>query len=178
MTLALPADGIFTRSAFDRLERPPDSWAWELRDGRLELTYMPVSFWHSRIMLLLISHWLKQGHEAATEQYVADSGFVEGGTGRNNRVADGVVFGEGHQPHPSESTHSAEVIHAVIEAVSSGSEERDSIDKLKTYAALGIPHYWIVREIGPPIDGLISMYELRSGEYELTRTLAASQLPR
>jgi Uma2 family endonuclease len=60
--------------------------------------------------------------------------------------------------------------------VSSGSEERDSIDKLKTYAALGIPHYWIVREIGPDVDGLISMYELRYGEYELVRTVAASDL--
>jgi len=60
--------------------------------------------------------------------------------------------------------------------VSSGSEQRDSIDKLKTYAALGIHHYWIVREIGPQVDGLISMYELRGGEYELIRTVTASEL--
>jgi Uma2 family endonuclease len=66
--------------------------------------------------------------------------------------------------------------HAVIEAVSSGSEERDSIDKLKTYASLGIAHYWVVREIGPEVDGLVSTYELRSGEYELVRTVAASEL--
>ena len=66
MTLALPADGVFTRSAFDRLQKPPDSWAWELRDGRLGLTYMPVSFWRSRIMLMLVSFWLGEGHEAAT----------------------------------------------------------------------------------------------------------------
>jgi Uma2 family endonuclease len=175
MTLVLPADGIFTRSAFDRLQKPPDGWAWELREGRLELTYMPVNFWHSRIMLMLISFWLRQGHEAATEQYVADSGFAEGGTGRNNRVADGVVFVKGHRPHSSDSTHSADVIH-VIEAVSSGSEERDSIDKLKTYASLGIAHYWVVREIGPEVDGLVSAYELRSGEYELVRTVAVSEL--
>jgi Uma2 family endonuclease len=176
MTLTLPADGVFTRSAFDRLQKPPDSWAWELRDGRLELTYMRVSFWRSRIMLMLISFWLGEGHEAATEQYVADSGFAEGGTGRNNRVADGVVFVKGHRPHSSDSTHSAQIIHAAIEAVSSGSEERDSIDKLKTYAALGIHHYWIVREIGPEVDGLISMYELRGGEYELIRTVTAAEL--
>jgi hypothetical protein len=99
MTLALPADGVFTRSAFDRLHKPPDSWAWELRDGRLELTYRPVSFWHSRIMLMLISFWLGEGHEAATEQY-----------------------------------------------------------------------------IGPEVDGLISMYELLGGEYELIRTVTASEL--
>lgn len=139
---------------------------------------MRVSFWHSRVMLILISFWLKEGHEAATEQYVADSGFADGGTGRNNRVADGVVFVKGHRPHSSDSTHSAEVIHAVIEAVSSGSEERDSIDKLKTHATLGIPHHWIVREIGPHVDGLISMYELRDGEYQLVRTVAASDLTR
>lgn len=47
---------------------------------------------------------------------------------------------------------------------------------LKTYAALGIGHYWIVREIGPEVDGLISMYELRRGEYELIRTVTASEL--
>jgi hypothetical protein len=42
--------------------------------------------------MIVLEYWRRQGHEVAGEQYIADSGFLRGGTGRNNRVADGVEF--------------------------------------------------------------------------------------
>jgi hypothetical protein len=66
-------------------------------------------------MLMLISFWLGEGHEAATEQYVADSRFAEGETGRNNRVADGVVFVKGHR-HCGRSPAPGIVFSAFLES--------------------------------------------------------------
>lgn len=174
----LPMTGIRTRDEFDRLPGVPRGWAWELRSGRLELTLMPVTVWHFRIVFMILEYWLRLGHEIAGEQYVADNGFMRGGTGKNNFVADGVVFARGHRPDKFSSTHDAADIHAVIEAVSQDSEERDACEKLRVYASLGISHYWIVR--GDPesdeIDGFVSMYELTDGEYKLTGNRLVSQL--
>jgi Uma2 family endonuclease len=174
----LPMTGVTTRAQFDDLPAVPRGWAWELRSGRLELTLMPVTFWHFRIIFMVLEHWLRLGHEIAGEQYVADSGFARGGTGRNNFVADGVVFARGYRPDKTSSTHDAADIHAVIEAVSQDSEDHDAIDKLRVHAALGIPHYWIIRgdAQSDDIDGFVTMYELVDGEYKLVGNRMVSQL--
>lgn len=141
---------------------------------------MPVTVWHFRIVLMILEHWLRLGYEIAGEQYVADSGFVRGGDGKNNFVADGVVFVRGYRPAKDSSTQDAADIHTVVEAVSRDSEERDACDKLRVYAQLGIPNYWIVR--GDPesndIDGFVTMYELADGEYKLAGNRLVSRLTR
>jgi len=174
----LPANGVITRDAFAGLPIPTRGWAWELRSGRLELTYMPVTFWHWQVVLALLEYWRHRGHEVAGEQYVADSGFMRGGTGRDNYVADGVVFVTGHRPSPRESTHDSGVLHAVIEAVSNNSEEQNATYKLRVYAKLGIAHYWIVRgDIdAEDIDGVVTQYELANGDYEVVGQRLVSQI--
>ena len=176
--IILPSDGLITRDAFAGLPTPSHGWAWELRSGRLELTYMPVTFWHWQVVLALLEYWRRRGHQVAGEQYVADSGFIRGGTGRNNYVADGVVFASGHRPAPRETTHDVSVLHTVIEAVSNNSEEQDATQKLAVYAKLGIPHYWIVRgDINAEdVDGVVTQYKLADGEYEVTGQRLVSQL--
>lgn len=174
----LPSDGVNSRADFDALPRVPRGWAWELRSGHLELTHMPVTIWHWQIVLAVLEYWRRLGHAIAGEQYVADSGFARGGTGKNNLVADGVVFALGHRPAKDRSTHDAADIHAVIEAVSEDSEDHDAIEKLRVYASLGIAHYWIIRgdTQADEIDGFVTMYELAGGEYRLTGNRLASQL--
>lgn len=174
----LPSNGVITRQTFTELPMPTRGWAWELRSGRLELTYMPVTFWHWQVVLMLLEYWRRRGHQVAGEQYVADSGFMRGGTGRNNYVADGVVFNSGYRPSPRESTHDAAVLHAVIEAVSNNSEEQDATHKLRVYAKLGIQHYWIVRgDINAEeIDGVVTQYELVNGEYEVAGQRLVTQV--
>lgn len=127
---------------------------------------------------MVLDHWRRLGHEVAGEQYVADSGFVRGGTGRNNCVADGVVFRTGHRPRPKDTTHKPGTIHAVVEAVSDRSEETDAVEKVAIYAGLGIPHYWVVRgDAGADqLDGMITKYELRDSGYEVTGHILASHL--
>lgn len=165
--LELPAMGIHTRADFAKLPEVAPGWAWELRSGRLELTNMPVTMWHWKVVSAVLEYWRKRGHEVGGEQYVADSGFIRGGTGVNNFVADGVVFIQGYEPDEENSTHDAVNIHVVVEAVSRDSEERDAIEKRTVYATLGIPHYWIIRKdrFGKKFDGLITMYDLTLGEY-------------
>jgi Uma2 family endonuclease len=174
----LPSDGLITRDAFAGLPTPTHGWAWELRSGRLELTYMPVTFWHWQVILAVLGYWRRRGHEVAGEQYVADSGFIRGGTGRNNYVADGVVFIVGHRPMPRETTHDAAVLRAVIEAVSNSSEEQDATHKLNVYAKLGITHYWIIRGDmnAEEVDGVVTQYELVDGEYEVRGQRLVSHL--
>jgi Uma2 family endonuclease len=176
--IILPSDGLITRDAFAGLPIPSHGWAWELRSGRLELTYMPVTFWHWQVVLALLEYWRRRGHQVAGEQYVADSGFIRGGTGRNNYVADGVVFVPGHRPVPRETTHDASVLRAVIEAVSNNSEEQDATHKLAVYAKPGIPHYWIVRGDmnAEEVDGVVTQYVLADGEYEVAGQRLVSQL--
>ncbi|MFZ2242518.1 MAG: Uma2 family endonuclease [Gordonia amarae] len=174
----LPPTGVRSRTDFDNLPEVSPGWAWELRSGRLELTLMPVTFWHFRIVMMVLEHWLRLGHEVAGEQYVADSGFARGETGRNNFVADGVVFEQGYRPAKNSTTHDAANIHTVIEAVSAGSEDRDAVDKVRVYAALGIPNYWIIRgdADSDDIDGFITMYRLVDGDYQVVGNRLVSQL--
>jgi Uma2 family endonuclease len=176
--IRLPEARVDTRAQFDELPGVSQGWAWELRSGRLELTFMPVTFWHFQVVLLVLEYWRRLGHVIAGEQYVADSGFVRGGTGKNNFVADGVVFAGGFRPDADSSTHEAADIHAVVEAVSQDSEDHDAIEKLRVYALLGVPHYWIIRRDAQSddIDGFITMYELADGEYKLTGSRLVSQL--
>ena len=130
----LPASGVRSQADFDNLpEVSPVGVGIAI--GPIELTLMPVTFWHFRIVMLVLEHWLRLGHEVAGEQYVADSGFARGETGRNNFVADGVVFESGYRPAKNSTTHDATNIHTVIEAVSAGSEDRDAVDKVRVYAA-------------------------------------------
>lgn len=173
----LPANGVITRETFAELPVPTRGWAWELRSGRLGLTFRPVTFWHWHVVLALLEYWRRRGHEVAGEQYVADSGFARG-AGHNNCVADGVVFVTGHRPAPRESTHEATLLHAVIEAVSNNGEEQDATHKLRVYAKLGVPHYWIVRgDINAQeVDGVVTQYELVNGEYEVVAQRLVSQL--
>ena len=86
-----PRGGTMTRESFEQLPKPPRRWVWELRDGRLELVHMPVGAWHWKIILMIIAYWTRAGYETSGEQYVCDSGFAKGGSGRNNVVADAVA---------------------------------------------------------------------------------------
>lgn len=129
------------------------------------------------VVLAALDYWKALGHAVLGEQYVADSGFVRGQTGKHIFVADGVVFNAGYDPDPDLATHDAADIHAVIEAVSKASEERDAGEKLAVYATLGIPHYWIIRRrTEARKDGIISTYELVDRAYKLTGTRLVSQL--
>lgn len=140
---------------------------------------MPVSYWHSMIIIMLLNdYWRNHGYRVATESYVGESGFVRGGTGRHCYVADGVVFRKGYRPRLSDATHDPGNLHVVIEAISPGREANDTVHKLKVYAELGIEHYWIVQEIegAEEVDGVVSMYELKDGQYTLTAKKLASEL--
>lgn len=174
----LPSDGMITLADFEALPTPARGWAWELHSGRLELKHMPVTGWHWLVVLAALEYWRARGHAILGEQYVADSGFVHGGTGKNNFVADGVAFKPGHDPDVNIATRDAADIQAVIEAVSQDSEERDAAEKRVVYAQLGIPHYWIIRKESPEAgrDGLITMYELGEGGYRLVGHRLISQL--
>jgi Uma2 family endonuclease len=70
------------------------------------------------------------------------------------------------------------VTRVVIEAVSDRSEENDAGDKLEIYASLGIQQYWIVRgdADSEEIDGMITMYELKDGAYEVVCHRLVSRL--
>lgn len=70
------------------------------------------------------------------------------------------------------------MIHAVIEAVSDRSEENDAVARFDANAGLGIPHYWIVRGDAETetVDGMVTMYELRDGSYEVVGHRLVSRL--
>jgi hypothetical protein len=52
------------------------------------------------------------------------------------------------------------------------------VEKAAIYASLGISHYWVVRGDAETdeIDGMITMYELRDGAYEVAGHWLASRL--
>ncbi len=173
----LPDNGMITSADFEALPGVPRDWAWELFSGRLRLEYMPCLLWHSEVVALVMNYWRELGHRVGTEQYVADSGYMHGKSAVNNFVADGVVFKLGHRPAFRTATHEASELHAVVEAVSADSESRDAVEKLGVYAHLGVPNYWIIRQVAEDDeDGTISMYELVDGAYKLAGTRLVSQL--
>ncbi|MEV6772349.1 Uma2 family endonuclease [Nocardia sp. NPDC051030] len=177
--LDLPMTGVRTRAEFEALPAVPRGWAWELRSGRLELTLMPVTFWYSRIVFNVLEFWSGLGYEIAGDQYVADTGFARGDTGQHNFVADGIVFRPDQTPAKHSTTHDPTTILCVVEAVWQPTQVREAIDKLRVYAMLGIPHYWIIRgdHDSEDLDGFITMYELTGEDYKLAGSRLVSELP-
>lgn len=174
----LPSDGTIRLADFAALPEPPRGWAWELRSGRLELNHMPVLGWHWVVVLAALEYWKSLGHAVLGEQYVADSGFVRGGGGKHNVVADGVAFRRDREIDTDLGTHDVADVHVVIEAVSAGREVRDEVEKRHVYAELGVPHYSLIHRRSPHVkkDGLITMYELVNGAYKLAGTRLVSEL--
>jgi hypothetical protein len=144
----------------------------------LELNRMPVTGWHWLVVLAALEYWRGHGFAILGEQYIADSGFVRGGSGKNNFVADGLVFRLGHDPDTDLATHDAADVHAIFEAVSADSEEHEVSVKRAVYAQLGLSHHWIIRRESREAkkDGLITMYELTHGEYTLVGHRLVSQV--
>ncbi|WTZ51811.1 Uma2 family endonuclease [Nocardia sp. NBC_01388] len=145
----------------------------------MELTLMPVTFWYSRIVFSVLEFWNNLGYEIAGDQYIAGSGFARDDLGFHNFVADGVVFRPGHCPAKNSTVHDPADLCAVVQAVHGESQVGEAIDKLRIYAMLGIPTYWIVRgdQDSDDLDGFISMYELVGTDYKLTGSRRVSQLP-
>jgi Uma2 family endonuclease len=51
----------------------------------------------------------------------------------------------------------------VVEILSPSTQRRDKLDKRNTYAAYGVPEYWVV----DPVSGSLELHELMNGRYEL-----------
>lgn len=174
----LPSGSEVTRNDFDTLPGVPRLWEWELRSGRLTLSHMLVTGWHSNVVMDTLAYWRRRGHEVCGRQYVADGAFLRGEVVGDHRVVDAVAFRLGHRPDFDANTHDAADIHVIIEVGSSRDDEREIAVKRRVFEKLGVPNYWIIRDTHPETDadGTVTMYELVNGVYKLVGTRLVSQL--
>jgi Uma2 family endonuclease len=95
---------------------------------------------HAMIASRLFAWLIMAGWPA--EQVLQAAGVrIPGPDGDGGRIPD---LGVWRKQPPRRVWLSASDLLLVVEIVSPGSEAMDSVTKLREYAAVGIPHYWVV----------------------------------
>ena len=142
----------------------------ELVDGALAEEEMP-SFVHEAVvywlLMLLGPYFRERGGR------VAGSGVKLAVRPGRGRLADVVCFGPGKRPEPRGVVRTAPDIVVEVVSPTPADEHRDRVEKPDDYAALGVPHYWLV-------DPELRSFEVwrlgADGRYVLARAARAGKV--
>jgi len=131
----------------------------ELLDGRLEEAQVPGKT-HERIVAVLIAllgHW-SLTHKAGQ---VLASGYKIRVNEHRGVMPDVQFYRAGNEPKGQEEGLDSGRPDLVIEVISPTSRSKDTVRKLRDYATMEIPEYWIV----DPEAKLLQRLVLRDGVY-------------
>lgn len=133
----------------------------ELVDGRLEETQVPGKT-HERIVALLI---VLLGHWSLTRKagQVLASGYKIRVNEHRGVMPDVQFYRAGNEPSGQEEGLETGRPDLVIEVISPTSRSKDTVRKLRDYATIEIPEYWIV----DPEANLLQRLALRDGVYSI-----------
>jgi Uma2 family endonuclease len=134
----------------------------ELIDGELVEVEVPATFSHESMVGYLAGafHAWRQAHGGR----VLSSSYKVRISERRGVMPDLQVFRAGNIPGPDQSTGlTTGHPDLVVEIISPSSRRYDRVTKLRWYAQLGVPEYWIV----DPADRTLERLVLRGEHYSI-----------
>ena len=142
----------------------------ELIDGELVEVEVPT-FDHEEIVILL-GYFLRAWIEAGNGGRVVGSGYKVRVSDRRGVMPDLQVYRAGNDA-PAEQALG--LVRGrpdlVVEVVSPSSRRYDRVTKLRWYAQLGVPEYWVVDPQARTLEGLT----LREGVYAIAATVEGDE---
>lgn len=172
MELNLELPGALPLTAEDFASVPiVEGVRMELEEGNLVVMASAQMAWHS-LTAQRIANWF---NDRGTVVAVREVGVVVGP--RSVSAPDITVF-RAPVTELRRSQFPAADVQCVVEVVSPDSTTRDRVVKPMTYAAAGIPEFWLVEEHPDvPSDAVIQQHRLTSaGAYAAVRTLTLAEL--
>jgi Uma2 family endonuclease len=143
----------------------------ELIDGELVEVEVPTRT-HEQIVAFLV-HFLLGWTEAGHGGVVFPSGYKVRISDRRGVMPDVQLYGAGNEPAvDQEQGLVAGHPDLVVEIVSPSSRRYDRVTKLRWYAQLGVPEYWLVDPQARTLERLV----LREGVFSIADSLADEEV--
>jgi Uma2 family endonuclease len=143
----------------------------ELIDGELVEIEVPTAK-HEEIVMLIgfyLTGWSQAGHGGR----VLASGYKVRISNRRGVMPDVQFFRRGNEASREQDAGLTRGRpDLVVEIVSPSSRRYDRVTKLRWYAQLGVPEYWLV----DPAARTVERLELREGAYVITSSLADDEV--
>ena len=150
MVEATTTEGRYTWDDFVALE---DDDLRELIDGELVEVEVPTKA-HERIAFL-IAHWLEGWAEAGSHGTTLGSGYKVRITSKRGVMPDVQFFRAGNFPRGQQQGLVDGRPDLAVEVSSPSSVRYDRVTKLRWYASIGVPEYWIVDPSARTIERLV-----------------------
>ncbi|MGH7295639.1 MAG: Uma2 family endonuclease [Polyangiaceae bacterium] len=143
----------------------------ELIDGELVEVEVPTRT-HEEIvgwLVYFLRGWTEAGHGGT----VLPSGYKLRVSDRRGVMPDAQLFRAGNEPPRDQEQGLARgTPDLVVEVVSPSSQRCDRVTKLRWYAQLGVPEYWLVDPQARTVERLV----LRDGAYSIAGSLADDEV--
>ena len=160
---AIPPHTGYVADDLDRLpDLPPHT---EMIDGSLVFA-SPRALFHKRALFLLEQTL----HAAAPAKFKVQREMTVTLGPRQRPEPDIMITNASAEQSPSQTSFRPEDVVLVVEVISPESQERDEKRKPSLYAEAGIPHFWLIENVGG--QAVVRVYELNPAEsdYKLTGT--------
>lgn len=142
----------------------------ELIDGKLVEVEVPTRTHEELVgwLVYFLRGWAEAGHGGA----VLSSGYKVRVSDRRGVMPDVQFFRRGNEPaRDQEQGLVRGTPDLVAEVVSPSSARYDRVTKLRWYAQLGVPEYWLVDPQARTVERLV----LRDGAYSIAESLAEEE---
>jgi Uma2 family endonuclease len=143
----------------------------ELIDGELVEVEVPTRT-HEQIVALLVHFllgWTERGHGGI----VFPSGYKVRISDHRGVMPDAQLYRAGNEPDVDQEQGLVEGHpDLVVEIVSPSSQRYDRVTKLRWYAQLGVPEYWLVDPQARTVERLV----LRDGVFSIAASLADEEV--
>jgi Uma2 family endonuclease len=142
----------------------------ELVDGELVEVEVPTRT-HERIVaqvIALLSHWAWDRNAGE----VLASSYKVRIDERRGTMPDVQFYRSGNLPQGQELGLERGRPDLVVEVISPSSRSKDSVRKLHSYAAIGVPEYWLIDPEARTLERLV----LREGAYSIVEALEGNAI--
>lgn len=160
-TLALPEVQEWT---LENLERLPDEFRYEVREGNLVILSAAMRPWHARTQFRLL-------------RLLGDLAYQEQGVVLSDSEIRTCDVGVYHRPPLGEQAYRpASEFALVVEVVSRSSVREDREVKPRLYAEAGVPEFWRVEEAGDDAEVHRFRLDPQTGGYVERDVVALTKL--
>ena len=170
-TPGMPSAAVSAHYTWDDFIALEEDDLRELIDGELVEVEVPTRT-HEQIVALLVHFllgWTERGHGGS----VFPSGYKVRISDRRGVMPDAQLYRAGNEPEVDQEQGLVKGHpDLVVEIVSPSSQRYDRVTKLRWYAQLGVPEYWLVDPQARTVERLV----LRDGVFSIAASLADEEV--